>query len=155
MQLGTFDLSSFTPVKSQAGDHGVSTNWPENARMAYGRNFVIQSESAISGGRIKGMKGSSLKYLHNAVFDVIDGSVTSRTVRIGLGASVYGFVGRWAPRGLVTWMMGIRKVDELSTWQSGSSEGSLVESDEGEGTPQDFVAIPPDSRIVSNVWREP
>lgn len=156
IQLGTFDFSSFTPVKSQAGDQSLpSTNWPENARMAYGRNFVIQSESAISGGRIRGMKGSSLKYLHNAVFDVIDGSITSSTVRIGLGASVYGFVGRWAPRGLVTWMMGIRKVDELSTWQSGSSEGSLVESDEGEAAAQDFVAIPPDSRIVSNVWREP
>lgn len=123
--------------------------------MAYGRNFVIQSESAIFGGRIKGMKGSSLKYLHNAVFDVVDGSITSNTVRIGLGASVYGLVGRWAPRGLVTWMMGIRKVDELSTWQSSSSEGSLVESDDGDGVSQDFVAIPPDSKIVSNVWREP
>lgn len=123
--------------------------------MAYGRNFVIQSESAISGGRIRGMKGSSLKYLHNAVFDVIDGSITSNTIRIGLGASVYGFVGRWAPRSLVTWMMGIRKVDELSTWQSTSSEDSLVESDDGETSPQDFVAVPPDSRIVSNVWREP
>ena len=155
MQLGTFDFGSFTPVKSQAGGDGLpSSTWPENARMAYGRNFVIQSGSAISGGRIRGMKGSSLKYLHNTVFDVVDGSITSSTVRIGLGASVYGFVGRWAPRGLVTWMMGIRKVDELSTWQNSSSEGSLVGSEDGEGNSLDFVAIPPDSRVVSNVWRE-
>lgn len=101
------------------------------------------------------MKGSSLKYLHNAVFDVIDGTITSGTVRIGLGASVYGFVGRWAPRGLVTWMMGIKKVDELSTWQNSSLEGSTVEGEDEEASPQDFVAIPPDSRIVANVWKEP
>lgn len=154
IQLGTFDFSSFTPVKNQ--DQGLpSCNWPENARVAYGRNFMVQSESAISGGRIRGMKGSSLKYLHNAVFDVIDGTITSGTVRIGLGASIYGFVGRWAPRGLVTWMMGIKKVDELSTWQNSSSEGSMVEGEDGEASPQDFVAIPPDSRIVANVWKEP
>ncbi|SPO07695.1 uncharacterized protein DNG_10390 [Cephalotrichum gorgonifer] len=156
IQLGTFDFSSFTPIKSPAGDQVLpASSWPENARMAYGRNFVVQNESAISGGKVRGMKGSSLKYLHNAVFDVIDGSNTSSTVRIGLGASVYGFVGRWAPRSLVTWMMGMRKVDELSSWQSSSSEGSLNESDDGETSPQDFVTIPPDSRIVANVWKEP
>jgi hypothetical protein len=31
-------------------------------------------------------------------------------VRVGMGSSLYGFVGRWVPKGLVGWMMGVRKV---------------------------------------------
>ena len=31
-------------------------------------------------------------------------------MRVGMGSSTYGFVGRWIPRGLVGWMMGVRKV---------------------------------------------
>ncbi|EGZ77221.1 DUF1776-domain-containing protein [Neurospora tetrasperma FGSC 2509] len=141
IQLGTFDFAGFTPA-SAAREHWQERNsqgvplraleanpqdaesllpWPDSARHAYGKNFVTQSSSAISTGRIRGMRGSSLRELHNAVFDVIDGSITKGTVRVGLGASVYGFVGRWVPRGLVAWMMGIRTVDELAAWQSSHS----------------------------------
>ncbi|KAK2021337.1 DUF1776-domain-containing protein [Colletotrichum zoysiae] len=164
MQLGTFDFTGFQPAKhshpSQRGllegapgidaDATETLMWPESARHAYGRNFVMQSTSAISAGRIRGLKGSSLRHLHNAVFDVIDGSITSGTVRVGLGASVYGFVGRWVPRGLVSWMMGIRRVDELSAWQTSSYDGSLDGSENGEG--QDFVAVP-DEKLDRNVWK--
>ncbi|KAK1598382.1 uncharacterized protein LY79DRAFT_624024 [Colletotrichum navitas] len=164
MQLGTFDFTGFQPAKhshpSQRGllegapgidaDATETLMWPENARHAYGRNFVMQSTSAISAGRIRGLKGSSLRHLHNAVFDVIDGSITSGTVRVGLGASVYGFVGRWVPRGLVSWMMGIRRVDELSAWQTSSYDGSLDGSESGDG--QDFIAVP-DEKLDSNVWK--
>ncbi|KAL0935015.1 UPF0744 protein [Colletotrichum truncatum] len=163
VQLGTFDFTGFQPSKqvhpSQRGllegapgidaDATETLMWPDNARNAYGRNFVMQSTSAISAGRIRGLKGSSLRHLHNAVFDVIDGSITSGTVRVGLGASVYGFVGRWVPRGLVSWMMGIRRVDELSAWQSSSYDGSLDGSESGEA--QDFVAVPDEPS--SNVWK--
>lgn len=94
--------------------------WPEAARHAYARNFAAQSASAISAGRVRGLRGSSLRDLHNAVFDVLDGSEGGAVVRVGLGAGLYGFVGRWMPRGLVAWMMGIRKVDgELSAWNGG------------------------------------
>jgi hypothetical protein len=164
MQLGTFDFVGFTPVKGhsqgllQGPDRdGIETlTWPESARSAYGRNFVVQSTSSISAGRIRGLKGSSLRHLHNAVFDVIDGSITSGTVRVGLGASVYGFVGRWVPRGLVSWMMGIRRVDELSSWQNSSSsyDGSQAESENGES--QEFVAVPLESSAHTdgNIWKE-
>ncbi|KAK2010378.1 DUF1776-domain-containing protein [Colletotrichum eremochloae] len=164
MQLGTFDFTGFQPSKhshpSQRGllegapgidaDATETLMWPESARHAYGRNFVMQSTSAISAGRIRGLRGSSLRQLHNAVFDVIDGSITSGTVRVGLGASVYGFVGRWVPRGLVSWMMGIRRVDELSAWQTSSYDGSLDGSENEDG--QDFVAVP-DEKLDSNVWK--
>jgi len=156
IQLGTFDFSGFTSVRAQPDNPcDLASQWDDGARMAYGRNFILQSELVISGGRIRGMKGSSLRHLHNTVFDVIDGSLTSQTIRVGLGASVYGFVGKWVPRNLVTWMMGIRKVDELSTWQNSSPEGSQAGTDDDERFSNDAVVIPADSRIVSNVWTEP
>jgi hypothetical protein len=113
---------------------------------------MAQTSSAISGGRIRGLKGSSLRHLHNSVFDVIDGSLTADTIRVGLGASMYGFVGRFAPRSLVSWMMGIRKVDQLSTWKTSSYEGSSREGsengDEGSASEQ-FVTVTPEK----NIWR--
>ena len=169
IQLGTFDFSGFTPAggshRGRDRDHagpglllgpeGVETlTWPESARHAYGRNFVSQSSSAISAGRIRGMRGSSLRDLHNAVFDVIDGSNKSDVVRVGLGAGVYGFVGRWVPRGLVAWMMGIRRVDERATWQSSPlNSPRSAGSDGGEGS-QDFVAVPLEHVAESHVWKE-
>ena len=30
--------------------------------------------------------------------------------RVGMGAGVYGFIGRWVPASLVGWMMGMRAV---------------------------------------------
>lgn len=157
MQLGTFDFSGFVPARAALQAQGLVTSgtptdtlvWPEGARHVYGRNYVAQTSSAISGGRIRGLKGSSLRHLHNAVFDVIDGSITANSVRVGLGAGVYGFVGRWAPRGLVSWMMGIRKVDELSTWKTSSYEGSSREGSEDGEASHEFVAVPSDH----NVWK--
>lgn len=50
-----------------------------------------------------------MRELNDAVFDAM---VKGRggIVRVGAGSGIYGFVGRWVPRGLVGWMMGIRKV---------------------------------------------
>lgn len=56
-------------------------------------------------------KGSSFRELNNAVFDAMT-SGRAQTVRVGMGSRTYGFVGRWFPRGLVGWMMGVRKVGE-------------------------------------------
>jgi hypothetical protein len=191
MQLGTFDLGGFTPEKERGGasekrnvsggyhqhhqpglimappsEHVETLTWPESARHVYGRNYVNQSSSAISAGRIKGLRGSSLRDLHNAVFDVIDGSNTSPVVRVGLGASVYGFVGRWVPRTLVSYMMGIRQVDEVPSWNASSAHGSPRPgsagsqymgsgggSDLGVETSQDFISIPMEHGD-SQVWRE-
>lgn len=179
MQLGTFDFAGFTPEKDQrtprnasggyqAGllmappsEHVETLTWPESARHVYGRNYVNQSSSAISAGRIKGLRGSSLRDLHNSVFDVIDGSNTNGVVRVGLGASVYGFVGRWVPRTLVAWMMGIRQVDEVPTWQASSasgsprpgSSGSLSAGSDHVEASQDFVSIPME-HVDAQVWRE-
>ncbi|KAI1638301.1 hypothetical protein F4809DRAFT_600277 [Biscogniauxia mediterranea] len=140
IQLGTFDFSSFTPHHSHPHHQSnllptaETRQWPEAARLAFAKNYVSQSTSAISAGRIRGLRGSSLRDLHNAVFDVLDGSDTSPVVRVGLGAGLYGFVGRWAPRGLVAWMMGIRRVDELSAWEGNGSGSGSSEKSSGSGS---------------------
>lgn len=176
MQLGTFDFAGFTPAANSRllqpphggllpapNDDAEALPWPDSARHAYGRNFVSHSASAIGAGRIKGLRGSSLRELHNAVFDVMDGSITSGSVRVGLGASVYGLVGRWVPRGLVSWMMGIRRVDELAAWQGnhgssafGSPKSSAGSEREGEEVgSESFVAVPPLEHVGdANVWKE-
>ncbi|KAM7194265.1 mitochondrial D-beta-hydroxybutyrate dehydrogenase [Naviculisporaceae sp. PSN 640] len=177
-QLGTFDFAGFSQaqlrhhhLQQQSGlrqgllcaSTGADTlTWPDSARHAYARNFETQCGSAISAGRIRGMRGAQLRDLHNAVFDVIDGSITSSTVRVGLGAGVYGFVGRWVPRSLVAWMMGIRKVDELKTWQYNTprSAGSVDNDEEADGekdrTSQDsFIAVEIEQHVAdSHVWKE-
>ncbi|KAK5636864.1 hypothetical protein RRF57_012577 [Xylaria bambusicola] len=157
LQLGTFDFTGFVPAR---GPHNPgflppsaeTQQWPEAARLAYARNYESQSSSAISAGRIRGLRGSSLRDLHTAVFDVLDGSDKSDVVRVGLGAGLYGFVGRWAPRGLVAWMMGIRKVDELSTWERPNSRSSIGSEDEEE--PREYIAVGRGSEIGANVWKD-
>ncbi|KAK4196910.1 hypothetical protein QBC40DRAFT_4054 [Triangularia verruculosa] len=177
MQLGTFDFSGFTPAQGTKfqtstagrGNQGLiaapgveqTYNWPDAARKTYAKNFVSQSTSAIGATGIRGMKGSSLKDLHDAVFDVIDGSITASTVRVGLGASVYGFVGRWVPKSMVAFMMGIRKVDELATWQGsahGSPRSNLGGSHDGEDEKmagsESFISVAPLEGVAGeNVWK--
>ncbi|KAI1736132.1 DUF1776-domain-containing protein [Xylaria scruposa] len=163
LQLGTFDFTGFVPAR---GPHAPGTlpppvetqQWPEAARLAYARNYESQSSSAISAGRVRGLRGSALRDLHHAVFDVLDGSDTSDAVRVGLGAGLYGFVGRWVPRGLVAWMMGIRRVDELSTWEgSSSSSGSSGSGSEGEKSGSEgseYIAVGRSYEGGANVWKE-
>jgi hypothetical protein len=156
IQLGTFDFAGFVPTRhSNLLPAADTTAWPESARNVYGKNYVAQSSSAISSGRIRGLRGSSLRELHYAVFDVIDGSEQSGVVWIGLGAGLYGFVGRWVPRGLVSWMMGIRKVDELSTWSESCYNGSLSEPSSSEnGDASEFVSVGREGEGGANVWKE-
>jgi hypothetical protein len=60
-------------------------------------------------------------------------------VRVGMGSSLYGFVGRWVPSGLVSYMMGMRGVtpsqrefgsgsDSVNTSSGDVSPGSGNES---------------------------
>lgn len=169
VQLGTFDFSGFTGISPAllrrsaahqpglltAGESAETAAWPEPARRAYAQNFINTSGSAISGGRVRGMRGGSLRDLHRSVFDIIDGSNTSGVVRVGLGADLYGFVGKFVPRSLVAWMMGMRRVDELATWQTSQQPSSVSgsESESGDGCGSEFVSVRPEP-VDSNVWKE-
>ncbi|KAI2638445.1 DUF1776-domain-containing protein [Xylaria nigripes] len=154
LQLGTFDFTGFVPARGNMNPGSLppyveTQQWPEAAQLAYARNYRSQSSSVISAGRIRGLRGSSLRDLHTAVFDVMDGSESRSVVRVGLGAGLYGLVGRWAPRSLVAWMMGTRRVHKLGTWEgssspcgSGSGSGSGSEKSGSEGSDgHEYVAV--------------
>jgi len=75
---------------------------------------ALNGNGAVSGGRgCGGMgvgKGSSLRELNDAIFDAMVEKRKGGAVRVGMGRRVYGVVGGWVPRGLVGWMMGVRRV---------------------------------------------
>ncbi|RAL67870.1 hypothetical protein DID88_008595 [Monilinia fructigena] len=70
-------------------------------------------------------KESNLRELNNAVFDAMERQ-SGGVVRVGMGSSVYGFIGAWVPRGLVGWMMGVRELKEESAEED--SHASIPES---------------------------
>lgn len=106
LQLGNFDISTFSPYKRQntiQSQRAETLSWDENTRNNYGRNYTV-STSAKWGNQ------SNLRVLNRAVVDAMyNGS--GGIVRVGSGSSIYGFVGKWVPRGVVGWMMGLRKVN--------------------------------------------
>ncbi|PVH87157.1 DUF1776-domain-containing protein [Cadophora sp. DSE1049] len=148
LQLGTFDLSAFTPhsrnTSTPAAQRAETLKWDDSTRVSYSRNFVAMTST--NGSSKSGLgKGTPLRELNNAVFDAI---VRGRggVVRVGMGSELYGFVGRWVPSGLVAWMMGVRRAEGgagagvegefgrgLIMARPGSSEGS--ESDRGLESP--------------------
>merc|ERR1712093_439042 len=114
LQLGTFDLSAFTPhsrnTSTPAAQRAETLKWDDSTRVSYSRNFVAMTSSSPGGSKSGLGKCTPLRELNNAVFDAI---VRGRggVIRVGMGSGLYGFVGKWVPSGLVAWMMGVRRVD--------------------------------------------
>jgi hypothetical protein len=125
LQLGTFDTSVFSPhnrhLATPQSQRAETLRWDAQTREAYGRNFVAVSSRGLG-------RGSSLRELNDAVFDAMV-SGRSGTVRVGMGSSVYSFIGRWAPRGLVGWMLGIRS-SQTEGPQKWFGRGLLTSSEE-------------------------
>ena len=96
--------------------------WPEGTRQIYGKNFLSVAERGPS---IGGPKGSPLRELHNAVFDAM-ARRKGGTVRVGMGSSAYELVGAWVPKGLIGWIMGMRRVRRVNGITFGSESGSDV-----------------------------
>jgi hypothetical protein len=141
LQLGTFDFSSFAPHNKQLqtipAQRAETLKWDDGARQAYGRNFVAVNTSSPP----LMSKGSSLRELNNAVFDAM---IRSRggVVRVGMGSSVYGFIGRWVPKGLVGWMMGVRKVRYGNEFGGGAGSGSKSPSPHTHGLGEsEYISI--------------
>lgn len=95
-------------------------------------------------GLSNGARGSAPRLLHNAVFDAM-ARKNGGVINVGAGAGMYGLVGKWVPRGLVGWMMGVRKVYRSSdisgsnSSENGSDEGAgLGESHHSEG---EYVSV--------------
>jgi hypothetical protein len=111
-KLGTFDCANVGGKQIQSLAGPGTHLWPATTKELYAANYVKQSRIGQSRGLFNqtGNTGSSLRELHNAVFDALTQKKPRRTWRVGRGSSTYDFVGNWVPAGLVGWMMGIRRV---------------------------------------------
>lgn len=73
---------------------------------------------------------SSLRELHNAVFDIITkGKGRGGTVYAGRGAWTYDLVGRWIPGGVVGWMMGLKNRRRRGGFVNGDLQSAEASQD--------------------------
>lgn len=112
-KLGTFDYSHVGAKQHlQTIGSPDTMMWSSAARQSYASNYINQAHV----GRTKGLfghtgkAGSSMRELHNAVFDALMEKRPRRVWRVGRGSVTYDLVGNWVPAGLVGWMLGVRNV---------------------------------------------
>ena len=110
--LGTFDYSNVGPkhhlqTKTAPSPHA----WPTTTRQLYASNFTNQTQIGQSRGLFgQNNHGTSLRELHNAVFDAVTQKRPRKVWRVGRGSLTYGLVSSWVPSGLIGYMMGLRRV---------------------------------------------
>ncbi|KAF2627890.1 DUF1776-domain-containing protein [Macroventuria anomochaeta] len=110
--LGTFDFSNVGPkhqlqTKAAPNPHA----WPTTTRQLYADNFVNHTRVGQSRGLFnQNSHGTSLRELHNAVFDAVTQKRPRKVWCVGRGSVTYGLIGDWVPSSLVDWMMGLRRV---------------------------------------------
>lgn len=124
VQLGNFDTSGFSPHHRQLtiqSQRAETLQWDENTRINYGLNYAVSTTG-------KWGYQSNLRVLNKAVLDAMYNR-QGGTMRVGSGSVVYGFVGKWVPRSIVAWMMGLRKVEcAAPTVSAGTDESKLCTS---------------------------
>ncbi len=78
----------------------------------------------------KAAKGTSLRELHNDIFDsIVRGKGRNGTIFVGSGSRTYDLVGKWVPSGIVGWMMGPHNEEvDMATSEKTEHEGSSEES---------------------------
>ena len=125
LKLGIFDFSALSGRYSQHQQHPTLAQneastlaWPSSSRLLYAQNYLSQLQTAglFSNNRQNrnGRAGAPLRELHLAVYDALTQERPARTWHVGHGSLTYEMVGRLLPRGLVAWMLGIRKVSHSS-----------------------------------------
>jgi NAD(P)-dependent dehydrogenase (short-subunit alcohol dehydrogenase family) len=108
--LGTFDLTNVGPKHHlQTRARGSPHAWPATTRALYANNFENQTRVAENRGLLN-HNGSSLRELHNGVFDALMQTRPRKVWRVGRGSVTYDLVGNWVPSGIVGWMMGLQRV---------------------------------------------
>ncbi|USP76965.1 duf1776 family protein [Curvularia clavata] len=108
--VGTFDLTNVGPKHHlQTRSMGSPHAWPATTRALYASNFEAQTRVAQRRGLLN-QSGSSVRELHNGVFDALTQRRPRKVWRVGRGSVTYDFVGNWVPRGLIGWMMGLKRV---------------------------------------------
>jgi NAD(P)-dependent dehydrogenase (short-subunit alcohol dehydrogenase family) len=133
--LGTFDYSHVGPKHHLQTRASASAHvWPATTRALYARNFESQTRAGPGRGFLEAENsGSSLRELHNGVFDALTQQRPRSVWRVGRGSVTYDLVGSWVPEGLVRWMMGLRRVS-LNTSASPELEDSTQSWEKVEAT---------------------
>ena len=120
-------------VQFQLGhfDYGVSA--PDNHQQLVLSQQMSRSQATKrrleeKGASSKDITGTSLKELHNNIFDaIVRGKGRNGTVFVGQGARMYGLIGKLVPDGIVNWMINARKPKQAASPtpdREGSPEGS-------------------------------
>lgn len=115
LKLGTFDRGSLDIGQHlQRTQQEEMSEWSTHARNAYARNYNVSGkelkDNSVLMRKSKGSKGSSLRELHNAVFDALVQHHPRRVWRVGRGSLLHEAIGSWVPPGIVGWMMGMQNV---------------------------------------------
>ncbi|KAL4802732.1 hypothetical protein BDV18DRAFT_163691 [Aspergillus unguis] len=118
VKLGNIDLGPQyrTPNSHIAGTEVLT--WSVQQRSLYGQQYLnsIEQRPVASAGPGT-VRGSPARALHNALLDALEPSSKNifgqRTAKqpvryAGRGARSYHWIGRWAPPGLVGWMLGLQ-----------------------------------------------
>ncbi|THW21382.1 DUF1776-domain-containing protein [Aureobasidium pullulans] len=72
----------------------------------------------------KRVRGTSIRKLHESIFDALHSSKPSRTWHVGRGSLIYELIGSWIPGGVVSWMMGLQQVPRNDDQQTPESDDS-------------------------------
>lgn len=76
------------------------------------------------------LRGTSLRKLHDSVFDALASKRPARTWHVGRGSLVYDVIGGWLPAGIVGRMMGMQRqaplaIEDVSDREDEGSESSM------------------------------
>ena len=108
IKLGAFDFGTAAGAKQQLTLLSERRMFDERPVLPNNPNPAASWLRRYFGGNYakRGTKGSSLRELHDGVFDAVVGRTSSGTMFLGRGSLTYDVVGRWVPKGLIGWMMG-------------------------------------------------
>lgn len=84
----------------------------------------IETGARIRKEETKRFKGTSIRKLHESVFDALKAKNPRRTWYVGRGSMVYSFIGGMLPGSLVGWMMGVQTMPIVDNVTSQGSEAS-------------------------------
>lgn len=70
------------------------------------------------------IRGTSIRKLHESIFDALHSSRPSRTWYVGRGSLIYDMIGSWIPGGVVGWMLGLQHAPKSDDQPASESEDS-------------------------------
>ena len=123
------EMSCLNVVDMRLGHFDMGPN-PDEKKQLVVSNNMSRAELTKSRLQERIVKGSSLRALHNDVFDaVVRGKGRNGTIFVGRGSRTYDLIGRLVPGNVVAWMMGMRQrgAAPLSTTKPGDAVDGSAE----------------------------